>query len=209
MPIDKTDFSMIIKIYIDALNFDRQLLNRLDKNLSGGDHGDKICKGFSNLFKIYPSFDCNSLSEQFYILSRVCTDELEGSIGKIYSYTFYNLSNDLREVDQIDREFFSLILDRACSYIEKIGDCKVRDKTVLDAVDGARMSLKKNKNLPVIRLLNRLVTDTKTACDNTASMNPKKYKAAFSVGTVDPGAYSFYLFMESIYKYYVKSFRRS
>ncbi|MDY6064862.1 MAG: dihydroxyacetone kinase subunit L [Finegoldia sp.] len=208
MPINSSDFSIIIKIYIGALNLDRQLLNRLDKNLSNGDHGDKICKGLANLFEIYPNFASVSLSEQFYMLSRIFNDEMEGSMGKIYGYTFYRLSEDLVDVDDINRQRFAKLLDKACAYIKRIGDCELGDKTVLDAVEVAGISLRENIGLPITRLLNRLVADTKVACDRTALMSPKKYRSTFSAGTVDPGAYSFYLFMDSIYKFYIKSFRR-
>lgn len=212
MPVDKTDFSTIIHLYIEALNLDKDLLNRLDKNLSGGDHGDKIYSAFSKIFEIYPDFEKENLSQQFFILSRIANDEMNGSMSSIYGYTFYNISLDLEDVDNIDRKIFSDILDRSCSYIAKIGSCDIGDKTILDAVYASSQSIKKSMDFPVTRLLNQLVADTKTACDRTASMLAKKcnskYNQTFSIGTIDPGAYSFYLLMETIYKYHVKRDRR-
>lgn len=59
--------------------------------------------------------------------------------------------------------------------------------------------------------MKKISVDCKMACEQTSEMTAKKGKARhnaiFSVGVIDPGAYSLFLFFDTLYKYVLKKRR--
>ena len=187
------------------------LLNKLDENLSNRDHGSNLNNGFRELFTTFPDFKSENLSTQFKDLSFLFKYNVKGATAPIYSYVCDKVSAYLTDVDVIDREMFGEILKITTESVKLVGNCKLNDKTILDCIHAATESFEKNKNENTIKLMKKISVDCKMACEQTSEMTANKGKARhnaiFSVGVIDPGAYSLFLFFDTLYKYVLKKRR--
>ena len=106
---------------------------------------------------------------------------------------------------------FGQILKITTESVKLVGNCKLNDKTILDCIHAATESFEENKNENTIRLMKKISVDCKIACDKTSDMAANKGKARhnaiYSVGVIDPGAYSLFLFFDTLYKYVLKKRR--
>lgn len=211
MGFTNDDIFRVFSMYQECLMINCSLLNKLDENLSNRDHGSNLNNGFSELFTVFPDFKSKNLSTQFKDLSFLFTYKVKGATSTIYSYVCDKVSEYLTDVDIIDREMFGEILKITTESVKLVGNCKLNDKTILDCIHAASESFEKNKNENTIRLMKKISVDCKIACEQTSEMSAKKGKARhnaiYSVGVIDPGAYSLFLFFDTLYKYVLKKRR--
>lgn len=205
------DIYRVFTMHQECLMVNCSLLNKLDENLSNRDHGSNLNNGFRELFTTFPDFKSENLSTQFSNLSLLFTYKVKGATSPIYSYVCDKISAYLTDVDVIDREMFGEILKITTESVKLVGNCKLNDKTILDCIHAAKESFEKNKNENTIKLMKKISVDCKMACEQTSEMTAKKGKARhnaiFSVGIIDPGAYSLFLFFDTLYKYVLKKRR--
>lgn len=205
------DIYRVFTMYQECLMVNCSLLNKLDENLSNRDHGSNLNNGFRELFTTFPDFKSENLSTQFSNLSFLFTYKVKGATSPIYSYVCDKVSAYLTDVDVIDREMFGEILKITTESVKLVGNCKLNDKTILDCIHAATESFEKNKNENTIKLMKKISVDCKMACEQTSEMTANKGKARhnaiFSVGVIDPGAYSLFLFFDTLYKYVLKKRR--
>lgn len=211
MGFTNDDIYKVFTMYQECLMVNCSLLNKLDENLSNRDHGSNLNNGFRELFTTFPDFKSENLSTQFINLSFLFTYKVKGATSPIYSYVFNKVSAYLTDVDVIDREMFGEILKITTESVKLVGNCKLNDKTILDCIHAATESFEKNKNENTIKLMKKISVDCKIACEQTSEMTANKGKARhnaiFSVGVIDPGAYSLFLFFDTLYKYVLKKRR--
>ena len=205
------DIYKVFKMYQECLMINCSLLNKLDENLSNRDHGSNLNNGFGELFIQFPDFKDEDISTQFKNLSFLFTYKVKGATAPIYSYVFDKISDYAKDKDELDREMFGEILKITNESVKLVGNCKLNDKTILDCIHAASESFEKNKNENTIRLMKKISVDCKIACEQTSEMSAKKGKARhnaiYSVGVIDPGAYSLFLFFDTLYKYVLKKRR--
>ena len=211
MGFTNDDICRVFTMYQECLMVNCSLLNKLDENLSNRDHGSNLNNGFRELFTTFPDFKSENLSTQFNNLSFLFTYKVKGATSPIYSYVCDKVSAYLTDVDVIDREMFGEILKITTESVKLVGNCKLNDKTILDCIHAATESFEKNKNENIIKLMKKISVDCKMACEQTSEMTANKGKARhnaiFSVGVIDPGAYSLFLFFDTLYKYVLKKRR--
>lgn len=211
MGFTNDDIYRVFTMYQECLMVNCSLLNKLDENLSNRDHGSNLNNGFRELFTTFPDFKSENLSTQFNNLSFLFTYKVKGATSPIYSYVCDKVSAYLTDVDVIDRDMFGEILKITTESVKLVGNCKLNDKTILDCIHAATESFKKNKDENTIKLMKKISVDCKIGCEQTSEMTAKKGKARhnaiFSVGVIDPGAYSLFLFFDTLYKYVLKKRR--
>ena len=205
------DIYRVFTMYQECLMVNCSLLNKLDENLSNRDHGSNLNNGFRELFTTFPDFKDDDISKQKKNLSFLFTYKIKGATAPIYSYVFDKISEYTKDTDILNREMFGEILKITAESVKLVGNCKLNDKTILDCIYAAEKSFEKNKNENTIKLMKKISVDCKLACDKTADMAANKGKARhnaiYSVGVIDPGAYSLFLFFDTLYKYVLKKRR--
>lgn len=211
MGFTNDDIYFVFKMYSDCLLVNCSLLNRLDENLSDRNHGTNLSNGFNELFNLFPNFRNSTLQEQFQNLSLLFANNVNGETSPIYCYVFQKISERLQDVDIIDREIFYDLLKITNDSVKLVGNCKLNDKTILDCINPCYESFDEHKTDNTIKLLKNISVTSKIACESTADMVSKKGKArhnaVFSVGVIDPGCYSMFLFFDTLYKYALKKRR--
>ncbi len=208
MGFDNTDMYRFMNMYIDCLMINCELLNRLDSNLSNRNHGSNLLNGVKCLSTLFPNFKSEDLSTQFSDLSFLYSYKVKGATAPIYSYAFKKISEYVNDRDCIDVDMFYDILVIFENAVRNVGNCKLNDKTMLDCIVPVVMCCERYKDFPTIKLLKNLSIECKLACENTANMSSKKGKArhnaSYSMGVIDPGAYSLFLFFDTLFKYFLK-----
>lgn len=188
------NLKVCIDRFIEKLLTNTDYLNGLDTAIGDGDHGDNMKDGalkLNSYIKMHIESSDNTIDdpkELFNIMSVVFLSNINGASGPLYAAAFKNMSqvwNDHSELKDVVKS--------GIEGIQRIGNCEVGDKTMLDVWDGVYKLLEKHElNIENVQ---ELVEDTK---DRIAKKGRASYFGDRSIGHIDPGAQSSGYFFEAM-----------
>ncbi|WP_067141469.1 dihydroxyacetone kinase subunit DhaL [Oceanivirga salmonicida] len=185
----------IIDKICDNLIEKADLLTELDRKIGDGDHGINVKRGFSEIKKALPTYESKSTKEIFNSCAMILMTKVGGSSGPLFATAFMRAAT---------KENFVDMLAAATEGIEARGKAKVGEKTMVDilrpASDTLNGLINDGKDLKTAML--EVVTEAKINLENTKDIVATKGRASYlgerSLGTIDPGAYSTYIILETI-----------
>jgi dihydroxyacetone kinase-like protein len=118
------------------------LLSEIDGAIGDGDHGVNMNKGFT-LCKQRLESEPAGFAKGLQVLGRVLLAEIGGAMGPLYGSFFLDMSRAARDHDVIDIEVFQQMLERGTNAVSSLGNAKVGDKTMIDALVPALEAYKK------------------------------------------------------------------
>jgi phosphoenolpyruvate---glycerone phosphotransferase subunit DhaL len=160
-------------------------------------------KGFTRFAEIADG-QALSMSQAFTLLGTTLLTEIGGSMGPLYGSFFKALGRVSAKKDQIDAECFLAMLRAGVESITTIGEAKVGDKTMLDAlVPGAEaFARSKSRGSSFETALQEMATAADHGATLTREMIAKVGRASRlgerSRGVQDAGATSCSLILQSI-----------
>jgi phosphoenolpyruvate---glycerone phosphotransferase subunit DhaL len=204
----KTSFSnldgeIIVRNMIKVIQENKQYLSDIDGAIGDGDHGINMNKGFT-LCEDKLNESPVDLSEAFRTLSTVLMMKIGGSMGPLYGTLFKAMSKASEDKEKIDKQIVADMLFSALSDLRKISDAQPGDKTLIDCLVPAEQAIR--DSITVGDSFNVALTNMKKAAekgkDLTKDMIAKKGRSSRlgerSRGTVDAGATSCFLLLESL-----------
>lgn len=179
----------------EAVIENKAYLSEIDGKIGDGDHGVNMAKGFGIAADRLRGRDV-SLGEAFDTLGNVLLTEIGGSMGPLYGMMFTTFGEVLSGKDAVEPETFSKMLHAGLEGIQSVGEAKVGDKTLLDALvpameafDGAIAA-----NQPFEQALAALDKAAANGRDSTRDMVARIGRASRlgerSRGVIDAGAAS-------------------
>src|ERR1700682_3104096 len=118
---------------IEVINANRAYLSEIDGAIGDGDHGINMSKGFSAAGDRLKS-ESAGLSRALAVLGETLINGVGGSMGPLYGTFFGAMSEVLGDREYLDALTFSAMLKAGLNAIQEIGEAKVGDKTLLDAL---------------------------------------------------------------------------
>jgi len=109
------------------------LLSEIDGAIGDGDHGVNMNKGFT-ICKQKLESEPGGFAKGLQALGRVLLAEIGGAMGPLYGSFFLDMSRSARDHEEIDIEVFQQMLERGTSSVSSLGNAKVGDKTMMDAL---------------------------------------------------------------------------
>ena len=122
----------IIRAMADRIVENRGYLSEIDGKIGDGDHGNNMAKGFGRAKERIG--DGDTLAAAMHTLADVLMGEIGGSMGPLYGMFFDDMATAIEEVDDIDQPAFAAMLRAGHEGVETIGEARVGDKTLLDAL---------------------------------------------------------------------------
>ena len=189
------DGGAVLQAMIKAIRDNAVILSEVDGAIGDGDHGINMNKGFS-LCGERLAESPGGLSDGLKTLGRVLLSEIGGAMGPLYGTFFLEMSRAAAGKETIDRLVFREMLERAADGVISLGNAKVGDKTMVDAlapglaayqaaVDGGRS---------FSGALAEMAEAAERGKETTRAMPARLGRASRlgerSVGTLDPGATS-------------------
>jgi len=203
------EFVQLLKsICHDAESY-KDYLTDLDSAIGDGDLGITIFRGFQAVEKTL-EVTHNNIGQ---LLMRAGIDFINAassSGGFLIGSAMISAGKCMGDKTSITLSLFYEMVSCAEEEIMEKGKAKPGDKTILDAIEPVRLSLKNslNKNEPAEKALKDAFVASEQGSEATRAMQATKGRSRWlgerSIGHLDPGAVFISLIMKSIYLHYLK-----
>jgi dihydroxyacetone kinase-like protein len=178
-------------------------LSEIDGAIGDGDHGVNMNKGFT-LCKERLEADPGGFAKGLQTLGRVLMAEIGGAMGPLYGSFFLEMSRAAGDHEVIDIDVFQQMLERGTNAISSLGNAKVGDKTMIDALVPALEAYKEEaaSGNDFARALAAMATGAEKGKESTRNLIAKVGRASRlgerSLGKLDAGAASCALLLGSM-----------
>lgn len=204
MKADKV-VDIILKIG-EVIEENKLYLTELDAVIGDGDHGLNLSKGFRAVKEKLSLINSDDISEVLKTTGMALVSSVGGASGPLYGTAFMKASMAVKDKEEIDINYFCIMMEEALNGIKIRGKSNIGEKTMIDAIEPALNKLKidiKN-NLDTITCLNNLYIEAKNGAQGTKDIVATKGRASYlgdrSIGHQDAGATSSYLIFKTIYE---------
>lgn len=188
---------------IEVINANRAHLSEIDGAIGDGDHGINMSKGFTAAGARLQGAPAG-LAGALAVLGETLVNDVGGSMGPLYGTFFGAMSEALGDREFLDAGTFSAMLGSGLQAIQEIGNAKVGDKTLLDALVPARTAFDaaRSAGLPFAQCLVKMAAAAEEGKESTRGMVAKVGRASRlgerSRGVLDAGATSCALLLQSM-----------
>ena len=188
---------------IEVINANRAHLSEIDGAIGDGDHGINMSKGFTTAGARLAGAPAG-LGRALGILGETLVNDVGGAMGPLYGSFFGSMSEALGEGEFLDAATFSAMLGAGLAAIQEIGNAKVGDKTLLDALVPAHTAFDAAlaAGQPFAECLRRMAAAAEEGKESTRGMVARVGRASRrgerSRGVLDAGATSCALLLQSM-----------
>jgi dihydroxyacetone kinase-like protein len=181
----------------------RGYLSDIDGLIGDGDHGVNMAKGFSLAAERLRG-RTRPLAVSLATVGDVLMTEIGGAMGPLYGTMFSGFADALDGVEEIDAAAFERMLRHGLEEVQSIGNAKVGDKTLIDALAPALQAFAATAAMrdDFAAALDALIVAAEKGRDGTIGLVAKIGRAARlgerSRGVLDPGATSCAIILRSL-----------
>lgn len=185
--------SMMIAVS-DAVIQNEKLLGDADRQLGDGDHGIGMKRGFTEAKKQLEALAPASVSQVFTTTGMALMSSMGGASGAVFGMLFQSGGMAIAAVDGLDAVTLSIFLDASVQGVMDIGKAKPGDKTMVDALVGAREAASANKDKSIAEALAAVAEGAREGMEKTKDMIAQLGRACTlgekCIGHPDAGAVS-------------------
>lgn len=202
MKIDKIE--EILKNINKTMVENKAYLSELDAAIGDGDHGHNMARGFSKVAEDLNENEYKHIGELFKKVAMLLISNIGGASGPLYGTAFLELAKRYSNTNNLEISDLEYILEDSLKGIKMRGKAEVEDKTIIDALNPAYISVKNdlNEDKSKEEILNNMVNAAEKGVEHTKDIIAKKGRASYlgdrSIGHADPGATSTYLILKTI-----------
>lgn len=187
--LQKTNTKLIVQ---------KDYLTALDQKIGDGDHGINMARGFqaivNQINRDERQFsELQSIAELMQVSAHTLMTTVGGASGILYATAFLNMATVFQNNTVVNHETFTEALKSAVEGLEKRGNVRYGEKTLLDVWVPMLQLFEQSSGFPEASIIEKRA---KEAMQQTERSIAKKGKASFyeekSLGHVDPGATSTY-----------------
>lgn len=195
--------SMFIHV-CDKVMENEAYLTQLDKKIGDGDHGTVMSIGSTKAKQILESTEFTSINHVFKEIGITLIKFMGGTSGVIFGTLFTGGIRDLEDVEALDLEIMVKISRGALSAIKKRGKAQLGDKTMVDALEPAVVSLEDclASNLSLHEAIKTGSASAKVGAEKTkeyvSRVGRSKSYGEHSLGLQDAGATSVQIIFEAM-----------
>lgn len=191
-----------------------QMLTELDSHIGDADCGIGVRKGFEAVLKIIPELSSMDLANILKKTGFTLAYTIGGTSGAMLGTIFIELGKGLKEkIEPSIYDWVSAVNFSLEGVKRRGGNTKVGDKTMIDALEPAVMSMinsvDTSKDVNIISLMEKALAAAKEGSENTINLTAKKGRASYlgerSKGFKDPGSVIICIMFESAYEYLKKN----
>ena len=181
-------------------------LDELDTVTGDGEHGSNMSSGMRSLQSLFKGDSTpDDLGDLFENVAMEIVNSVGGASGALYGTLFLRMSSICQGYSSADTALLASSFASATNGIMELGRVKPGDKTLLDSLHPASVSLSASAKAgyPLLLSLHQASLAAELGRANTAEMEARKGRASYqgsrSVGHIDPGATSMAELFTSLY----------
>jgi len=189
---------------IEVINANRAYLSEIDGAIGDGDHGINMSKGFTAAGARLAKGPPPGLAGALGVLGETLVNDVGGSMGPLYGTFFQAMAEALGDRQALDAAAFSSMLGAGLAGVQEIGNAKVGDKTLIDALVPARDAFDAAlaAGHPFAECLRQMAAAAEAGRDSTKDLVARIGRASRlgerSRGVLDAGATSCALLLRSM-----------
>ncbi len=191
--ITKEQVQTIVRTMAKTAEDNRQYFSELDAVMGDGDFGESLHDGFSNVMANWDAYDMSTIGTFLRGVSKSITSSTGGCSGTVWGTLFFRPAMLLKEKQEFSLEEAAQALESAMEGISARGGAVLGDKTVLDAFELIKNSLRQSEldgdDLPTA--LDKAAKAAVECKETTKGWIAKRGRQFFtgerSIGTYDPG----------------------
>ncbi len=202
MSISRDEFLEWIKNCAEILKENRQYLIELDSAIGDGDHGANMDRGFKAVMSKVAEFEDKDIGTIAKTVGMTLLSTVGGAGGPLYGTFYLQIGMKSAGMMELSLADWATALEAAVDGIVMRGKAELGDKTMVDALTPAVLSLKEllNGNVPIGDALEKSASAAKKGMVDTIPLVARKGRASYlgerSAGHQDPGATSSYLILQ-------------
>jgi dihydroxyacetone kinase-like protein len=209
--LTKENLVEILTQISEVINDQKDALSKLDTEIGDGDHGFSMATGFNSVAEKLAEFSQSTIGALLKKTGFELIKSIGGAAGAVFGTLFTGQASyydkNLSDKDSLSPSDISLMFTEALSQIKRRGGAEVGDKTMLDALEPAVISLQESAQLGLTlsECFRIAAIQAREGSEKTRNMIAKhgrsKNLGARAIGYLDPGAVSTALIFETIAYY--------
>jgi dihydroxyacetone kinase-like protein len=202
MSISRDEFLEWIKNCAAILKENREYLIDLDSAIGDGDHGANMDRGFRAVMSKMNEVEDKDIGTIAKTVGMTLLSTVGGAGGPLYGTFYLQIGMKSAGMMELNLEDWATALEAAVDGVVMRGKAELGDKTMVDALTPAVVSLKESLNgsVPIGDALEKSADAAKQGMVDTIPLVAKKGRASYlgerSAGHQDPGATSSYLILQ-------------
>lgn len=203
MSISRDNFLEWIKNCAEILKENREYLIDLDSAIGDGDHGANMDRGFRAVMSKMNEVEDKDIGTIAKTVGMTLLSTVGGAGGPLYGTFYLQIGMKSAGMMEMNLADWATALEAAVDGVVMRGKAELGDKTMVDALTPAVVSLKESLNggVSVEDALVESADAAKKGMVETIPLVAKKGRASYlgerSAGHQDPGATSSYLILQS------------
>jgi dihydroxyacetone kinase-like protein len=194
-----------------AIMSKKEELNRLDAACGDGDLGSGLYRGFNELRKALEEKSYDDVGDTLASAGNVIMSTVGGTAGPLFGTLLIEVGKASRGKAAVNVAELASVFEAALQKVKLRGGSKVGDKTMIDALEPAVLSLREaaNNSATILKALEGAAKAADAGYESTVALAAKHGKAKYlgdqSIGNADPGARVISLLFESLLNAYSQS----
>ncbi|MEK5382413.1 dihydroxyacetone kinase subunit DhaL [Niallia sp. FSL W8-0635] len=185
----------------------KNFLNEVDGAIGDGDHGNGIERGFKAVHQLLDSSTSYStINELFGSIGKITLQSMGGASGVIFSQLFLG-AGSVNPYEELSSESLATMMRAGLQQVKKFGKADIGDKTLIEALEPAVITLESSTNLSLKDALSLAVKAAEEGVEKSKEYPAKFGRAKFvkdrSIGKQDAGATTISLIFKEMYSYLV------
>jgi dihydroxyacetone kinase len=189
---------------IDALVGAEPYLTGLDQQVGDGDLGLNLARGAQAIDADLDAIATQPPADLLRSLSAITRRTVGGTSGALYAAGLLRAAATLQSIDNPGRNDWSRALGEGARAIAQLGDAKLGDRTMLDALLPAAEVLEAKTGVPgdVLSLMDEAVSAARQGVRNSAATASRRGRSSYLgqrvIGIADPGAEAAAIWLQAI-----------
>ena len=195
------NISKLLSICAQNIEKEKELLNDLDQKIGDGDHGTNLSRGFTALLAKKTIVEGDNIVPILNESAMVLVSQVAGSSGPLLGTALMKAAAFLKDKPNPTTQDYIVAFREAVEGIKMRGKSTLGEKTMIDVLEPAVVTLEQNSTKDLKELFPSVVAQAKENANKTADIIATKGRAAYlaerSLGHRDPGAYSSFVLLSS------------
>jgi dihydroxyacetone kinase-like protein len=187
-----------------SIRAERDYLVQLDAAIGDGDHGINMTRGFEAVVLAFSTEEAASPGKLMTLAGRTLISAVGGASGPLWGSALRRGGRTLGDAPSVAPEQFVAALEAALAAVQDLGQAKVGDKTMVDALAPAVGALREGVGAgqPLETAVHAARSAAEEGMRATVPMQARKGRASYlgerSIGHQDPGATSAVLILKAL-----------
>jgi len=207
--ITYNEFSKLLKCICRDTESYKDYLNELDSAVGDGDLGITVSRGFNAVEKTIET-KFKNIGQLLLKAGMDFNNAASSTMGSLLGMALMRTGSCMGDKDVLDLPAFYKMIISVEESIKERGKAELGDKTMLDAIDPIRLSLKNSieKKESCSVALEKVYRASEKGSENTKTMLAVRGRARWlgtqTIGHLDPGAVLISLIMKSVYEHFLE-----